>query len=320
MDVSKEISDIIKERRPLIHSITNYVTVNDCANALLAIGARPVMSHAPEEVREITSGSDGLELNLGATEYYESMILSGKEAYSSGIPILIDPVGVSGSTHRRNFLKKLIDNCYPAAIRGNRSEILAMIRDEKTETGVDSVKFDANVSDESIISSMQAFCRAIKKKYEAAGAKHGLILVCSGETDLIASADAAVIVSGGSREMSGVTGTGCMSSVIMTAFLTGGRMHNREMKNSEYCKNHPVGKSGNISHNEAETQLESSAKIVSVISDFDACVAAVKYIDAAAERAEANLKYLRENETLPYGSFGTGSYRVLLMDQLSGDR
>ena len=297
MDVTSKITLLIKEKRPLIHSITNYVTVNDCANALLAIGARPVMSHDPLEAGEITAGSDGLELNLGATEYYESMLLSGKEAASSGIPILIDPVGVSGSTHRRVFLKKLINSCYPSAIRGNRSEILAMIRDENTETGVDSVRFDAELSDETILSLMQGFCKAQKHSYEAVGAKHQLILVCSGKTDLIASADDKAIVSGGSAGMSGVTGTGCMSSVVMAAFISAAGMYNKiRIGDFPY---HTEG-AGNKSD----------------ISSFDACVAAVRYIKAAAERAEANLRFLREKETLPYGTFGTGSYRVLFMDQL----
>ncbi|OON85576.1 hypothetical protein BXO88_11610 [Oribacterium sp. C9] len=318
MDLSTEISDIIKKHRPLIHSITNYVTVNDCANALLAIGARPVMSHAPEEAMEITSGSDGLELNLGATEYYESMLLSGKEAFTLGIPLLIDPVGVSGSAHRRNFLKKLIENCYPTAIRGNRSEILAMIRDEKTETGVDSVRFDANASDESLLSEMKDFCRAQKERYETKGAVHQLILICSGKTDLVASCDDTAVIDGGSSEMSGVTGTGCMSSVVMTAFIAGARMYNREIENPENQKKHPKCMPVDKAHHEQEIQSETVKKIVSEISDFEACVSAVRYIDAAAERAEANLNYLRKMETLPYGTFGTGSYRVLFMDQLSG--
>lgn len=301
MDISKEITVILREERPLIHSITNYVTVNDCANALLAIGARPVMSHAPEEAREITAGSDGLELNLGATEYYESMLLSGKEAASSGIPILIDPVGVSGSTHRRNFLKKLIHDCHPVALRGNRSEILALIRDEKTETGVDSLRFDYELSDESMLSEMQGFCRVQKERYEDFGVKHQLILVCSGKTDLVASCDDTALVKGGSSEMSGVTGTGCMSSVIMTAFISAARMRNKKRRD-------------NVSYD------ADGALIVSEISDFDACVTAVRYINAAAERAEENLRFLRERETLPYGTFRSGSYRVLFMDQLAGDK
>ena len=294
MDTTKELSDKIREYRPLIHSITNYVTVNDCANALLAIGARPVMSHAPEEAAEITSGSDGLELNLGATEYYESMLLSGREADSSGIPIIIDPVGVSGSSYRRNFLKRLIECCHPVAVRGNRSEILAMIRDEKTETGVDSVRFDADYSDVEIISMMQEFCRKRKEEYIASGVSHELILVCSGKTDLIACSDKSVIAEGGSSEMSGVTGTGCMSSVILAAFISGGRMYMREEKNS-------------LKDNDIRCM------------DFDSAVSAVKYVDAAAERAEANLRYLRKKETLPFGTYGTGSYRVLFIDQLKGN-
>lgn len=294
MDTTKELSDKIREYRPLIHSITNYVTVNDCANALLAIGARPVMSHAPEEAAEITSGSDGLELNLGATEYYESMLLSGREADLSGIPIIIDPVGVSGSSYRRNFLKRLIECCHPVAVRGNRSEILAMIRDEKTETGVDSLRFDADYSDVEIISMMQEFCRKRKEEYIASGVSHELILVCSGKTDLIACSDKSVVAEGGSSEMSGVTGTGCMSSVILAAFISGGRMYVSEGKKS---------------------LQDSDIRRM----DFDSAVFAVKYVNAAAERAEANLRYLRKKETLPCGTYGTGSYRVLFIDQLNGN-
>lgn len=311
MDTTKELSDKIREYRPLIHSITNYVTVNDCANALLAIGARPVMSHAPEEAAEITSGSDGLELNLGATEYFESMLLSAYEARDKGIPVVVDPVGVSGSTHRREFLKKLIENCYPTVIRGNRSEILAIIRDEKTETGVDSVKLESDASDEDILSEMQCYCRMQKQRYDISGAGHGLILVCSGSKDLIASQDAAVSISGGSTEMAWVTGTGCMSSVIMAAFISGARLEDRGEHNAE---------TELMVQGEECKKTESKRENVEKISDFEACVSAVKYIDAAAERAEENLKYLRAKEALPFGNYGTGSYRVLFMDQLSVNR
>ncbi len=311
MEVTKVLSDIIKKQRPLIHSITNYVTVNDCANALLAIGARPVMSHAPEEAAEITSGSDGLELNLGATEYFESMLLSAYEAREKGIPVVVDPVGVSGSTHRREFLKKLMENCYPTVIRGNRSEILAIIRDEKTETGVDSVKLESDASDEDILSEMQCYCRMQKQRYDISGAGHELILVCSGSKDLIASQDAAVIISGGSAEMAGVTGTGCMSSVIMAAFVSGARLEDRGEHNAE---------TELMVQGEECQKTESKRENVKKISDFEACVSAVKYIDAAAERAEENLKYLRAKEALPFGNYGTGSYRVLFMDQLSVNR
>ena len=113
------------------------------------------------------------------------------------------------------------------------------------------------------------------------------IMASLGGAPNTASQDDAVIISGGSPEMAGVTGTGCMSSVIMAAFISGARLEDKNVKK---------------------------------ISDFEACVSAVKYIDAAAERAEENLKYLRAKEALPFGNYGTGSYRVLFMDQLSVNR
>ena len=111
--------DAIQRTAPLVHSITNYVTVNDCANALLAIGARPVMSHDPREAAEITRGSQALELNLGATEYLDAMFLSGQAAREKGIPRVIDPVGISGSTFRREALHRMLSELQPTAIRGN---------------------------------------------------------------------------------------------------------------------------------------------------------------------------------------------------------
>ena len=200
--------DAIQRTAPLVHSITNYVTVNDCANALLAIGARPVMSHDPREVAEITRGSQALELNLGATEYLDAMFLSGQAAREKGIPRVIDPVGISGSTFRREALSEL----QPSAIRGNYSEIHALLAGTDTGTGVDAVVDAAHpaLSRDALAHGMQNYLRTLA---------FPMILVASGREDIVASRDALCFVKNGSPRMSRVTGTGCMATELLAAFL-----------------------------------------------------------------------------------------------------
>jgi len=285
-ETTTRILNILRETKPLVHSITNYVTVNDCANALLAIGARPVMSHAVQETRDITSGSDCLELNLGATEYFESMFLSAQEANAKGIPIVIDPVGVSGSTYRRDFLKRLISECHPTAIRGNRSEILALIKDHKTETGVDSVRCNDDLTASELLDTMCKFCQKDSEHRKSKGIYDSLVLVCSGAIDKVASKDRGYCINGGSELMSHVTGTGCMSSVILGAFLT------------------------TVKYTASIKTTQDS------ISNFDAVESAIKFVNYAAERASENLNNLNENMPLPHGTYGSGTYHILLMDAL----
>ena len=197
--------DAVQRTAPLVHSITNYVTVNDCANALLAIGARPVMSHDPREAAEITRGSQALELNLGATEYIDAMFLSGQAAREKGIPRVIDPVGISGSTFRRETLHRMIAELQPTAIRGNYSEIHALLANAGTGTGVDAVVDAAHpaLSGDALARRMQDYLRTLD---------FPTILVASGREDIIASRDALCFVKNGSPRMSRVTGTGCMAT------------------------------------------------------------------------------------------------------------
>lgn len=133
-----DIFSKIAEKKPIIHCITNIVTVNDCANVLLAIGASPVMAHHEMEVKEITSGSDALVCNMGAIENFEAMLIAGRKADSLGHPVVIDPVGVASSSYRRSLCLKLIEECHPTCIRGNVSEIKALALDETISKGVDA--------------------------------------------------------------------------------------------------------------------------------------------------------------------------------------
>ena len=203
--------DALKSDAPLVHSITNYVTVNDCANALLAIGARPVMSHDLREAAEITRGSRALELNLGATEYIDAMFLSGQAAREIGIPLVIDPVGISGSTFRRETLRRMIPELQPTAIRGNYSEIHALLANAGTGTGVDAIVDAAHpaLSGAELADAMQAYLQKLD---------FPMVLVASGREDIIVSRYARCLVRNGSPRMSRVTGTGCMATELIAAF------------------------------------------------------------------------------------------------------
>ena len=199
MDYAKMILD----KKPIVQCITNIVTVNDCANALLAIGASPTMAHLLEEVEEIQSGCDALVCNLGATENFDAMLVAAKKADELGHPIVIDPVGCGGSSVRREFFCKLIEACRPACIRGNYSEIAALAHGDKTVTGVDS---GTNVN------NIEADAVNLAKRTKG-------IVVASGIEDVVTDGEIIVKVTGGDVLMSRITGTGCMESSLLGAYL-----------------------------------------------------------------------------------------------------
>lgn len=206
-DYIAELHKKIVAKRPVIQCITNIVTVNDCANILLAIGASPTMAHHPAEVEEIVSKVDGLVLNMGATDDLEAMMLAGCKARECGKIIVIDPVGVAASTFRRQKCLELIEKIKPDAIRGNYAEIKALIDNINTAAGVD----DPTTTDGS---------RDIEVSMLEAASKWNTILIASGPVDTITDGREVVKVNNGDSMMSRITGSGCMSTTIVAAFLT----------------------------------------------------------------------------------------------------
>lgn len=198
----------IREKHPIIHCITNPVTVNDCANILLAIGASPTMAHHIQEVEEITTGCNALVCNLGATDDFDSMTLAIKQSNLCNHPVIIDPVGISGSTYRRNKLIELINTTHIDCIRGNYSEIHSLINSRYKHTGVDASKEDELHRDK-LLSKMKEYA-----------SKHHLILIASGKIDLITDGNKSYVAFGGHEIMSRITGTGCMSSALLGAVLS----------------------------------------------------------------------------------------------------
>ena len=189
-----ELYRTMEQKRPIVHCITNAVTVNDCANILLAVGASPTMAHHPMEAAEITQGATSLVCNFGAIADYEAMLLAGRKAHELDHAIVVDPVGVSGSTYRREKCIEFIEAVHPTCIRGNYSEIRALMENCTTITGVDAAPEDAHLDEQ------EAFLMRMKQYAK----EKQMIIIASGETDLM---------------MAKITGSGCMSSVMLGAFL-----------------------------------------------------------------------------------------------------
>jgi hydroxyethylthiazole kinase len=206
MDKTKLIADLklVREKAPLVHSITNYVVMNSTANALLAIGASPVMAHAIEEVEDMVAVALSLVINMGtlSEKWVESMLLAGNAAREKGIPVVFDPVGAGATPYRNRVAASIISVCKPSIIRGNASEIMSLAKGTASTKGVDST-----------ISSNSALDAGTRLARET-----GAIVVISGKEDFITDGKIVRSVRNGSALMSKVTGMGCTASAIVGAF------------------------------------------------------------------------------------------------------
>ena len=197
-----------KSRKPLIHCITNPIAMNQSANAILALGARPIMAEHPLEVEEITATADALLLNFGniSDTRMEAMGKSLIVANNENIPVVVDAVGVACSKLRIEFFRELASRGRFSVIKGNYSEILALYDDTQKSSGVD-------VTEEVEPLLMEQAISNLSERYEA-------IIVATGEKDLIATNEEIIEVTGGCKQLGEVTGTGCMLGVIIATALT----------------------------------------------------------------------------------------------------
>lgn len=207
----KDIINNLAAHPPLIHSITNYVTVNDCANILLACGASPIMTDDEAEVEEITSLCSGLVINIGTLnkKTIAAMLKAGKKAASLGHLIVLDPVGAGASTLRTDTTFKLLEEVPFSVIRGNISEIKTVALGSGTTKGV-----DADVSDkitEENISEAIAFVRELS-------AKTGAVIAVTGAIDIVSDSQKTYIIRNGHPLMSKLTGSGCMLTELIAAY------------------------------------------------------------------------------------------------------
>ena len=202
----------VREAVPLVHCITNYVTVNDCANALLACGGSPIMSDEPEDVRDITGICGGLVLNIGtlSRRSLEGMAVAGARATELGHPIVLDPVGAGASALRTEAAVNILDTMGVTVVRGNMSEIKAVAGAASATRGVDVDPADA-VTDETLESSC-AFARSLAEKL-------GCVVAITGAIDIVADARRSVAVRNGVALMGKITGAGCMLSAVSGAYV-----------------------------------------------------------------------------------------------------
>lgn len=208
----KELLDNVRQKSPLVHNITNYVTVNDCANILLACGGSPIMADDIAEVEEITSICGGLNINIGTLNQttIASMLAAGKKANACGHPVLLDPVGAGASKLRTNTAYKLLDEVSFTVIRGNISEIKTLALGQGSTKGVDADLADA-ITPETLTEAVE-----FAKKFSQ---RTGAVIAITGAIDIVASKDQAYAIYNGHPMMSRITGTGCMLSAMTTAYL-----------------------------------------------------------------------------------------------------
>ena len=202
----------VRNTVPLIHNITNYVTVNDVANVLLACGASPIMADDEGEVEEITAICSGLNINIGTlnSRTIPSMLKAGKAAQALNHPVVLDPVGAGASTLRTETARRLIREIRFTVVRGNMSEIKTLAAGSGNTRGVDASVEDVVTEDN--LESAIAFVKDLS-------ARDGAIVAVTGAIDLVADAERCYVIRNGRPEMGKVTGTGCQLSALTAAYV-----------------------------------------------------------------------------------------------------
>ena len=198
---------VIRERKPLVHNITNYVVMNETANAILALGALPVMAHAQEEVEEMVALAGALVLNVGTLSpaWVEAMLLAGRAANERGIPVVLDPVGAGATRYRTETAKRLLDEVDVTVLRGNAGEVATLVGVAAEVRGVESVDAGGDPADLA----------------REAGRSLGLVASVTGQVDHVSDGTRSAAVANGHPLLASITGTGCMSTAVTGCFLAG---------------------------------------------------------------------------------------------------
>jgi hydroxyethylthiazole kinase len=195
----------LRERKPLVHQITNYVVMNETANATLSLGALPVMAHAREEVEEMVALAGALVLNIGtlSPHWVEAMLLAGKAANAGGVPVVLDPVGAGATRYRTETAKRILDEVNVAVLRGNQGEVATLVGVEAEVRGVESMGGGGDPGELA----------------HAAARSLGLVASVTGVVDHVSDGESVLAVANGHELLASVSGTGCMSSAITGCFL-----------------------------------------------------------------------------------------------------
>ena len=195
----------LRDAKPLVHQITNYVVMNETANATLALGALPVMAHAREEVEEMVALAGALVLNIGtlSPSWVEAMVLAGRAANELGVPVVLDPVGAGATTYRTETAQRLLGEVRVTVLRGNAGEIATLVGVAAEVRGVESIGAGDDAAELA----------------RAAGAQLGLVASVTGPVDHVSDGETVVSIANGDPLLAAITGTGCMSSALTGCFL-----------------------------------------------------------------------------------------------------
>ena len=253
----------VRKNVPLVHNITNYVTVNDVANILLACGGSPIMSAEPEDVEDITSICGGLNINIGTLtkSSIEGMFRAGRKANELNHPILLDPVGAGASALRTNTAVQLMEQLKLTVIRGNISEIKTLALGSGTTKGVDADVADA-VTEETLDQAVQ-----FVKQFAA---KSGSIVAITGAIDLVSDGEKCYVIRNGRPEMGKITGTGCQLSGMMTAFLVANPDNHLEAAAAAVCTMGLAGEIGWSRMQEGDGNSTYRNRIIDEVYTMDA--------------------------------------------------
>jgi hydroxyethylthiazole kinase len=195
----------LRERKPLVHQITNYVVMNETANATLALGALPVMAHAQAEVEEMAGIASALVLNIGtlSEHWIEAMLLAGRTASARGVPVVLDPVGAGATAYRTDTARRILDDVGVTVLRGNAGEVATLVGAEAEVRGV-----------ESMTSGLEAAALA-----REAARQLRLVASVTGPVDHVSDGKRVLAIANGHPLLAAVTGTGCISSALTGCFL-----------------------------------------------------------------------------------------------------
>lgn len=253
----------VRRTIPLVHNITNYVTVNDVANMILACGGSPIMSDEPEDVKDITAICDGLNINIGTLNKrsIEGMSLAGARANELGHAVLLDPVGAGASALRTGTAMKLLENITFDAIRGNISEIKTLALGSGTTKGVDADA--ADVVREENLNVMVSFAKSFADKMK-------VIVAITGAIDLVADGETCYVIRNGRAEMSKITGTGCQLSGIMTAYLAANPDNKLEAAAAAVCLMGLAGEMGFGYMQKGDGNATYCRRIIDAVYNLDA--------------------------------------------------
>ena len=194
----------LRETKPLVHQITNYVVMNETANATLALGALPVMAHAREEVEEMARIAGALVLNIGtlSPHWVEAMVLAGRAANDAGVPVVLDPVGVGATTYRTETARRILDEVDVAVLRGNAGEVATLVGVEAEVRGVESIDAGGDPAELA----------------RTAARSLGVVASVTGPVDHVSDGERIGAISNGHPLLASITGTGCMSSALTGCF------------------------------------------------------------------------------------------------------